>query len=74
MNKVCPLMVMVNIETYKKLQWQPHPTEWDNGHSWQMESILEIYFSHCRSRRTHTAWTKYNEENGALHKAPKSLN
>ena len=39
-----------------------------------MESpILEIYFSHCRCRRTHTAWTEYNKENGALHEATKSL-
>ena len=43
--------------------------------SWQMElPILEICFPYCRSRRTHTAWTEYNEENGALHEAPNSLN
>ena len=27
--------------------------------------MLEIYFSCCRSKRTNTAWTEYNEENGA---------
>ena len=31
-------------------------------------------FTYCRWKRTHTAWTEYSEENGALHNAPKSLN
>ena len=39
-----------------------------------MESlILEIYFSHCRNRRAHTAWTEYIEGNGAFARHPRVL-